>query len=166
MENGIKLVIFDLDGTLVNLPIDYDRLKMEFARILGTDEISPISKTLSRIDEKTRGKIFEVWTSLELEALPKLELIGEGIELYNKFSNKIRCLVTLQGRRIVEKILERIGLSFDFIVTRENGLFRDEQIRMVLQKFGVNPESVLMIGDRESDKEAAEKVGCKFIFVK
>ena len=166
MRNEVRLVIFDLDGTLVSLPVDYDKLKLEIRKILGIDDISPISEKLSKIDDVKRKKIFEIWTKFEFEALPKLKLVEEGIELYRKYCNKIRCLVTLQGRRVTEAILERVNLSFDFIVTRENSLFRSEQIELIIQKFKINPKNVLMIGDRESDKKAAEKVGCKFIYVK
>ena len=166
MRDEVRLVIFDLDGTLVSLPVDYDGLKLEIRRILGTDDISPISEKLSKIDNTSRRKVFEVWTKFELEALPRLKLIEEGIKLYHKYHNKARCLVTLQGRRITEAILRRLNISFDFIVTREDSLFRSEQIKIVIQKFRVKPADTLMIGDRESDKKAAEKVGCRFIYVK
>jgi phosphoglycolate phosphatase-like HAD superfamily hydrolase len=61
--------------------------------------------------------------------------------------------------------LEKTGLSFDYIVTRENSLNRGEQIRIIIEEFRVNPKEVLVVGDRESDKEAAEKAGCMFIFI-
>jgi len=166
MEANIKLVIFDLDGTLVNLPIDYNKLKDEFAKILKTDNLTPISEKLSKIDDDMRKKVFEVWTRFEFEALPRMEVIKEGIELYRKFNDKIRSLVTLQGRKITMVILERTRLSFDFIVTREDSLLRSKQIEMVIRKFGVNPDNVLVIADRRSDKEAAEKIGCRFIYVR
>ena len=166
MKNQIKLVIFDLDGTLVSLPVDYDRLKLEIGKILGTNDISPISEKLSKIDEALRRKVFEIWTKFEMEALPNLKLIEEGIKLYHKYQNKTRCLVTLQGRRVTKAILKKVSLSFDFIVTREDSLFRSEQIKIITHKLKVDPRNVLMIGDRESDKIAAEKVGCKFIYVK
>lgn len=162
----ISLVIFDLDGTLVSLPVDYDRLKLEIGKILGTTDLSPISEKLSNIDDVSRRKVFEVWTKFEFEALPRLRLIEEGIKIYHKYHDKIRCLVTLQGRKITEEILKRINLYFDFIVTREDSLFRSKQIKMVVQRFRVNPANVLMIGDRESDRKAAEEAGCKFVYVK
>ena len=81
MADEIKLIIFDLDGTLVNLPVDYEKLKLEFTRILKTNDITPISKKLSNVDKKTRRELFKMWTKLELEALPKIEVIDKGIEL-------------------------------------------------------------------------------------
>ena len=132
MEREIKLVIFDLDGTLVDLPIDYEKLKLEFKVLLGTNDISPISEKLSKIKRALRKRIFEIWTKLEFEALPKLKPVKEGIDLYYKFYDKIKCLVTLQGQRVTDIILKKISLSFDFVVTREDNLFRDGQIKIVL----------------------------------
>jgi len=166
MADEIKLIIFDLDGTLVNLPVDYEKLKLEFTRILKTNDITPISKKLSNVDKKTRRELFKMWTKLELEALPKIEVIDKGIELYNRFYDKVRCLITYQGREVAESILKKMNLFFDLVVTREDSLSRSEQICRILRKFKVHPKNVLVVGDRESDREAAERLGCKFIFIR
>ena len=162
----VKLVIFDLDGTLVHLPINYKKLRNEICKALEIEHVDSILGTLSAVDEKTRTKIFGIWSKLELEALPNLIKIAEGMKLYESFQHTLRCLVTLQGREVVTKILERTGLHFDHIVTRENSLVRSEQIKIVIERFKVKPSEVLVIGDRESDRKAAEENGCNFMFVK
>jgi len=166
VERDIKLVIFDLDGTLVHLPVKYEKLREEISRILGINKVDSILAALANLDGDLKMKIFDIWSWLELEALPDLREIDEGIRIYNRFYGKIRCLVTLQGKMVVDRILEKTGLSFDYIVTRENSLSRSEQIRMVIEKFKVDPREILVVGDRESDREAAERFGCKLILVK
>jgi HAD superfamily hydrolase (TIGR01549 family) len=166
MENNIKLVIFDLDGTLVHLPVDYSRLRREISRILGISKMNSILEVLSNINDDAKKKIFDIWDNLELEALSNMRESAEGIKIYNKFHGKIKCLVTLQGKRVVEKIIKKMGLVFDHIVTREISLVRSEQIRMIVEKFGFDPKNILVIGDKESDKKAAEVVGCKFMLVR
>jgi phosphoglycolate phosphatase-like HAD superfamily hydrolase len=52
------------------------------------------------------------------------------------------------------------------VITREDGLDRTVQIVLALEKLGLKPENVVVIGDRETDKTAAEKIGCKFRMVK
>lgn len=104
----------------------------------------------------------EIWTKAENEALPKLKVIKEGMEIYRRFSDRKKALVTMQSREIVQKILEKTGLSFDYVVTREDSLSRIQQIMMVIKKFKVLPQSVLMVGDRKSDENATEKWGCNF----
>jgi phosphoglycolate phosphatase len=165
MIKDIEAVIFDLDGTLVRLPINYEKLFREFAKILKTLKIHPILETISKVDKETQKRLFEIWTKAENEALPELEVIEEGIEIYRRFSDRKKALVTMQGREIVERILEKTGLSFDYVVTREDSLSRFQQITIVIKRFAVFPQRVLVVGDRESDKKAAEKLGCNFLFV-
>lgn len=165
MVDGIKLVIFDLDGTLIHLPINYDKLKNEISKILKIRNTSSILKALSNLNREAKARIFDVWSELEFEALPAMVEIDEGIKLYNSFQHTPKCLVTLQSRRVVTEILKRTGLHFDHIVTREDSLIRSEQIKIAIEKFKVKPNVVLVVGDRESDREAAEENGCKFIFV-
>src|SRR4030042_1492473 len=80
-----EAVIFDLDGTLINLPINYDRLFQEIGKIAKTNEIHPITKTIAGLDEKTRKKIFEKWEKIELDAFENMTTINEGMNLYKKY---------------------------------------------------------------------------------
>ena len=166
MRKGeIKAVIFDLDGTLIRLPIDYRRLFEEFKRILRREDVQSIVEAVMEAGERERRELLRVWTKAELEALPNIEIIKDGIQLYHKFSDKRLALVTLQSREAAEKILESINLNFDFILTREDNLSRKEQIIVALKRFRVPPKYALFIGDHERDRRAAEEVGCNFIMV-
>jgi len=164
--DDIKLVIFDLDGTLVHLPIDYEELKSEISKILKIRKVSSILDALSDVDDEIKMKIFNVWSKLELKALPSMIKIDEGIELYNSFRHVPKCLITLQGKQVVTKILERTGLRFNHIVTREDSVSRSKQIKIIIEKFRIKPSRVLVVGDRESDRKAAEENGCSFMFIK
>jgi len=162
----IKATIFDLDGTLVNLPIRYEALYEEFKKITGIQTIEPITKTVAALNRALRGKVFDTWTAAELDVLPEMTIVKEGIKLYEQYQNLPRALVTMQGTKTVEKILNISHLSFQVIITREDSLDRPTQIRLAVKKLGLKPEDVIVIGDRETDQTAAEKVGCKFMMVK
>ena len=162
----IKGTIFDLDGTLVSLPIDYPALYAEFRKILGVQTIEPLTKTVATLNNVLKRKVFEKWTRAELAILPKMRVVKEGIELYGQYSEIPKALVTMQGRKTVERILYILGLSFEAVTTREDSLDRTAQIILALEKLGLKPENVVVIGDRETDKTAAEKIGCKFRMVK
>lgn len=161
----IKAVIFDLDGTLIHLPIDYERLFREFGRIMKTADVRPLAKTISKLDEKTKKKVFEVWDNAELAALADMKVNDEGFALYKKFSEKPRALVTMQGKALVQNVLERLGLSFNFVVTREYCLNRVEQLKIAAEKLGAQFQNILFIGNIDDDFLAAEKVGCQFLRV-
>jgi len=162
----IKAVIFDLDGTLIHLPIDYERLFQEFRKIMKTTDIHPLAKKISKLDEKTKNKIFEVWGKAELAASANITVKDEGIAIYKKFSEKPRALVTLQGKALVQFVLEHLGLSFNFVVTREHCLNRVEQLKIISEKLGVSSKNILFVGNTDDDFLAAKKVGCKFLRAK
>lgn len=162
----IEAVIFDLDGTLINLPIDYENLFRKFSKIMGTDGIQPITKTILKLDEKTRKKIFDVWDRAESAALENRTVKEKGMVLYRKFSEKPKALVTLQGKALAQNVLESLNLCFNFVVTREDSLDRVEQLKIAAQKLGVDLQNVLFIGNTEGDSIAAKNVECKFLRVK
>lgn len=160
-----KAVIFDLDGTLVNLPIDYDVLFQEFRKIVKTSKIRPLTTTISRLDKKTRKKAFKVWERRELEAFENITTNKEGIEHYKGSLKKPKALVTMQGRVLAQKVIEQLNLSFDTIVTRENSLSRAEQLEIAAKELGVLTNEVLFIGNTDEDANAARKISCHFLRV-
>ncbi|UCB60490.1 MAG: HAD family hydrolase [Candidatus Bathyarchaeota archaeon] len=163
----IEGVVFDLEGTLVKLPIDYETLYKEIKRELKIRKIQPLTQTVGRLDNKAKQRVFSLWKRAELKAVPSMSVNEEGMRLYKKYSNKPVALVTLQGEAVVKKILDHFQLSFRIIVTREHEIRREQQIRRAINEMGgLEHRNVLMIGDRDSDEVAARHVGCKFVRVK
>jgi len=162
----IEAVIFDLDGTLITLPLDYEReLLPQFSRVTGIDNMHPLTEKVSKLDQKKKEKVFEIWNEAELKALEKMTVNSKGKTLYNKHLNKPKALVTLQGKIVVQNILEDLALRFDFIVTREDSLNRTEQLQIALQKLRKSAQNVLFIGNTTGDSTAARAVGCQFLRV-
>lgn len=161
----IRAVIFDLDGTLIHLPVNYEKLFEEFKKIMKTNTVRPVTDIVARLDETTKKKVFKVWDDAELEALPKMSINEEGAKLYEKFSPKPKALVTMQGKAVAEKILQTTKFSFKIIITREHSLNRIEQLQKAAEMLGVKPQEILFIGDAENDSASARKFGCKFLKV-
>ncbi|MCK4439992.1 HAD family hydrolase [Candidatus Bathyarchaeota archaeon] len=162
----IKAVIFDLDGTLIHLPIKYERLFREFNEIMKTTDIRPLAQKISELDGKTKKEIFEVWEKAELAASANATVKDGGIAIYKKFSEKPKALVTLQGKALVQIVLERLDLSFNFVVTREHCLNRVDQLKIAEEKLRASFKNILFVGNTDGDFLAAKKVGCKFLRVK
>ena len=158
----IKAVVFDLDGTLINLPIDYEKLEKEIKIYAKKENIKPITKTISKLDQKSQEVVFMVWGELEAEAWREGTTKQEGMAIYNKFREQPKALVTMQGKAFVNRLAPPLGLSFNFIVTREDSLDRKEQLQIALKKLQATANETLFVGNTNGDEEAARKVGCQF----
>jgi phosphoglycolate phosphatase-like HAD superfamily hydrolase len=161
----IDAVIFDLDGTLVNLPINYEKFEAEIKKIAKKENIKPITKTIAGFDAKAKMEIFEVWSRLEAEAWKKATVNQNGMELFEKYHFQRKALVTMQGEILVDEICHSLNLHFDFIVTRESSLDRVEQLFLAKEKLGVNFKNTLFVGNTEGDEKAAKAVKCQFVKV-
>lgn len=161
----IEAVIFDLDGTLIHLPIDYEAFFKKVKKISKLNEVKPLTQTIASLDFDTRQKVLKEWEKAEWEAFQRLAINEKGLQLYRKYMEKPKALVTMQNKEITEKILKHLKISFNIIVTREDSLNRQEQIKMAITRLGKKPENILVIGDTENDKVSSEKIGCKFHWV-
>ena len=158
----IEAVIFDLDGTLIHLPIDYERLIQEFGKVAHAENFHPLLDAVSKLDEATRGQVFKIWDLAELTAAPRMTVNQEGMRLYDFFAKKSKALVTMQGKALVTAILEKLGLTFDVVLTREDSLNRAEQLKIAAQKLSAKLKNVLFVGNSENDAAAAKQVMCRF----
>jgi len=162
----IEAVIFDLDGTLIHLPVDYDKLFAEFKKIMHVDNVQPVTEVVSKLDKKTRQQVFREWDKTELAAAPNITINKEGMETYTRFSTKPKALVTMQGKAVVENILAQLKLSFNIAITREDSLSRKDQLEAAAEKLKTQFDRILFVGNTANDSLAAEKVGCQFLKVK
>jgi HAD superfamily hydrolase (TIGR01549 family) len=158
----IEAVIFDLDGTLIHLPVDYERLIQEFQKVASAESFHPLLESVSKLDEVARGRVFDIWDLAELAASARITVNQEGMKLYSFFSTKRKALVTMQGKAVVKAILEKLGLVFDVVLTREDSLNRAEQLKLAAQKLDARFENVLFVGNSENDVLAAKQVTCSF----
>nr|MDO8061269.1 HAD family hydrolase [Candidatus Freyrarchaeum guaymaensis] len=169
----IEGIIFDMDGVLVSLNLDMKEMTRKVEECLGFKVDRTVFGTLVRLIEKDK-ELYERCLSaideVEMAAIERTMTVFPDTRMVIEQLSKSYplALVTLQGRRAALKVLDKLNIRqlFRFIFTREDSLFRSEQIRKAIQALGINKENVLMVGDRKSDKLAAEEVGCKVIIVR
>lgn len=164
----IKGIIFDLDGTLIQLPINYEIVQNNLKFFFNTSKnLTPLIPTiieLSKNDQNKIKKAFSLICKEEILASKNFKIMNDAIEIlqFLKSKNLILSLVTMQCRDALEKILYKMNILdlFDFIITRDENYNRFEQIQHSLNHTSLNSSEVLMIGDRIHDVESAKKAGC------
>lgn len=169
----IELVIFDLDGTLVKLPVRYDLLRTKLKEkfnIEGEFFIIPTIIEKTKGNDELKKEAFEFICDEECNAINGLEIYEGVVDIIKelRLKDKKIALVTLQCERAATTILEIIGIRdlFSNIFTRDDYTNRYEQIINTMNKIEIKPNKTLMIGDRINDFESAEKAGCEAIIIR
>lgn len=160
----IKGIIFDLDGTVVDVLYDWKRIKQELQT-----QGEPILSHIQSLQEPERSKKWAILERFEEEATAQATL-KEGMKKFLAFLKKKRiktALVTNNSRKNLDFLLNKFQLSFDFLLSREAGLWKPSAapFLFVMQNLGIGKMECCVIGDSHFDVKAAEEAGIKRIFV-
>ena len=169
----MKVLISDLDGTLIHVPVNWGEVKRALSRALKS-EVSSIFEALRGAwarDENLFRELSRLVEEHEINSVKDLKELRGSREL-------LRCLkdhgvkvaiVTLQSERSLKKALEASGLApyVDVYVTRDEELDRARQIEIALQRLSAEKgrDAVVFMGDRPSDLEAGRRLGIPTIII-
>jgi HAD superfamily hydrolase (TIGR01549 family) len=180
-----KVIIFDLDGTIVNLTADWQTLKNilkdRYTKLYGNKcEFRSISGCLSKIvekqDEKELQNFFDIIRTYEMENIHETVPIGEivyfikhkekfGINEGTKFA-----ILSLNTRRTIKKSLELAGIEdqFDLIIGREDvRSWKPEPVGLLKIKdhFNVKKEDMIFFGDLENDIKTGKNASIEVYYI-
>ena len=157
----IRAVVFDMDGTITRPCLDFDAIRAE----LGIEAGQPLLEAMERMTPDDRAAAEKVVQRCEAAAADASELQdGAADTLRALRARGIRVgLLTRNSRRSVETVLQKHGLTFDFIRTREDGAFKPsaEPVLAVCRALEVPPERVLTVGDYLFDLQAGAAAGTR-----
>jgi len=162
----IKLVIFDLDGTITQPHLDFNRIREELG--IGSDR--SILDYIGSLDEKDKARASAVLDAHEKDAAYNSKLTPGARELfaYLKENNIRTAIITRNARENVHIVLDKHGLSVDEIVTRGDGPVKPspEGVFALCKKFSITPEEVLFVGDYLFDIQTGKNAGTKTALLK
>ena len=168
-----KCLIFDLDGTLIRLPIRYEILQKNLKSFFQTeDNFSPLIPSIidqAKNNQNVIDEAFKIVCDEELIATETLEEI-EGLHDVIKYvtsKNYTISLVTMQCKRSLDIIIKKLNLEekFSSILTRDDYHDRFLQIQKTCESLNLISSDVTMIGDRIHDINSANQANCKSILV-
>jgi phosphoglycolate phosphatase-like HAD superfamily hydrolase len=170
----IKLFIFDLDRTIISLPIDWIKVKEKIKKDLGiNDPLIPLFPTIEKLTYNNlalRKKIFEIIKKEEIKIIKKIVFNPEIYKIFKELKNRNYkiALITFQSKKATLEILKKLKILnfFNNILTREDSINREEQIRITLNKFDFKPFEAIVVADKNEDILSAKKIGCKTISVR
>lgn len=183
-----KLVIFDLDGTLVDSEDFIVWSFIEAGRVLGIkldpsiiyDSIGlPLESVIERIlinsdvSESTVEKFIEIRRRIVQENWRRMVKLFPDVKPALRELKEMGFSIAVASSSIVERIidfLEYFGIIeyFTYISGMRPGLRgkpEPDVILAVLEKTGFKPSDAVYVGDREVDCVAASNAGVDFILI-
>jgi len=160
----MKCAIFDMDGTIVDVPYDWTQIKRE----LDTGG-KPILNYLEELREPEKSKKRQILENYEKNATQKA-VLKKGILHFLEFikdNEIISALVTNNSKENVSYLLYKFNLVFDLVMTRESGLWKPsaKPFFKVMERLSLDREECCVIGDSHFDVIAAQEAGIEKVFV-
>jgi phosphoglycolate phosphatase len=175
---GGEVVVVDLDNTLVKLEVDWDAVKAgleELAAAAGADVedegIWPLMQAARRPGrEPLLVEMEQFVTEAELAGAggPRNQALVDWLDA-NADGRPVSVL-SLNSRRAVAKALDGHGLGerIAHVVGREDvrQVKPDpEGLLTLAERHDVEPGRILFVGDKDGDRECAERAGARFLHV-
>jgi phosphoglycolate phosphatase-like HAD superfamily hydrolase len=181
MQNKLKHICFDLDGTLV------DSYKTIYnSTIKALNDLNIRGNINEGIFRKKIGMHFvDIFEDMKIPVTDFEEFITvykdnyflfiDDSELYENVSDVLKylsqnrfkiSLLTTKAQDQAEKILDHFNLTeyFNLIMGRRNGIAHKpspEPLLMICKELNVNPEESLIVGDTEMDVQCGQNANVK-----
>ncbi|QDX41642.1 HAD family hydrolase [Salarchaeum sp. JOR-1] len=166
-------VVYDLDGTLVDLPVDWRAVAADLRALLDSARVNPDDYgTWGLLDAAESagvgGEAERIISEYEREGARTAESLPLADELAG--SDVPAAVCSLNCEAACRIALSRHGLldSVEAVVGRDSVAERKphpEPLRAAVRALGVRPERVVFVGDAERDAETAERAGTEFRYV-
>ena len=183
-QSTIKTIIFDFDGTLAKLNIDFHRMRTAVGKLtlsygitrdeLHTDFVlemidsaaAILNQRSSHISRKFFDEANSIIEKIEIEAAENGELFYRTKELLNSLKSlKISCgIITRNCAKAVKIIFPDILSNCSVLICRDdvnNVKPHPDHLNMALNKLVSSTENTLMIGDHPLDIKTGRNAGTK-----
>jgi HAD superfamily hydrolase (TIGR01509 family) len=161
----LETFIFDLDGTLIELNLDFERIR----HALGIKERFILEAISKLNDERLKREKLEILKRFEIESALRSNLMPYAREIIEKLDELglKKGIVTRNCRESVNIILKRFDLKFDFVITREDAEPKPspKPIQLALKLTKSEPSKSITVGDFKFDLIAGKKAGTKTALV-
>jgi phosphoglycolate phosphatase len=179
----VQTIIFDFDGTLAHLNIDFSEMRRRIGSLFPAFGLDPklmegryilegieagVQSLKERGEESTlfAGRAEEILLSLEGEAAEESYLLpGIPAALSQLKSKGLRLgIITRNSSLAVNRVLSKGHLAYDVLLSRED-MGRSQvkpcpaHLWKALQMLEGTPEASLMVGDHPLDIRVAKRVG-------
>ncbi|KYK34756.1 MAG: hypothetical protein AYK19_02465 [Theionarchaea archaeon DG-70-1] len=177
--------LFDLDGTLVTMELDFAQIRKEVDHILvdkgypqelldyKKSVLETINSAVTYLQEngltwkELKKEVDTYLEKTELEAASRAVLLegAKDILVTLKEKKKKVGIITRNNRRVALNVLKKSGLSpyVDIVLARDdvdNVKPHPDHVVKAVEKLDSTPECTVVLGDHHFEIEAGNKAGC------
>lgn len=157
----VRGVVFDLDGTVVDSALDFEAMRREMEIAEG----HPVLEALAAMHADAARRCQEILDRHEQAGAERAVLIPGVAEFIAMLHRRgvPTAVWTRNGRAATDKTLQRLNLSFERVVTREDAPAKPDPSAIwgICEAWNVDRREMLMIGDYVFDLEAAKRAGIR-----
>lgn len=162
MELGknLKVIIFDFDGTLHDLKIDWQQART----VLGIkDSLEKIGEAIERLKEQGDLKPISSLDALEAQSLENDILQDEIKKTLHKLQERYKIAIySRNSSSAITAFITKNGVQPDYVIGREEVKKlkpHPEGLQRILSHFNASPSQALLVGDTWHDLFVAHEVG-------
>lgn len=156
--------IFDMDGTIVDAPYDWPRIRAELDT--GGQTILAHLEGLPEPERTRKWSLLEGFEKIATENASLKPGIPQLMDLLESRDIRV-ALVSNNSEKNVHFLLRRFHLEFDIVLSRGDGLWKPsaEPFLHVLREWSISPHECGVVGDAIFDVQAAQAAGIPTILV-
>ena len=168
----VKLLIMDIDGTLVRTRINWSEVKNLLKNIVGVElDDRPIALQIDsgKISQDVIKDVEKAILFVEAKSVKDVMPDQELVELLKSLrKNGVRIgIVTLRSRKTSIPLLKKLGVLdlVEMVVTREDSPYRKKQLEIMLNALKASPNDTIFIGDMDHDEIAGKSLGIATVMI-
>lgn len=166
IDKDIKGLIFDFDGTIFYLKVDWEMVKQKLLKEFGVSSL----EDMRSIPENLRNDVIKVIEKFEIEGVEKGFVAPDAGKTLKLLADKYKIgIASRNTRKAVNNGLKKVGFGTpDAIITREDTdklKPHPKAHQLILEHMDLRAEQVFVIGDTWHDVKAAHALGMKCVVV-
>jgi HAD superfamily hydrolase (TIGR01509 family) len=155
----VRGIIFDLDGTLVDSALDFDAMRREMRLAAGL----PLLEALAEMPPDEAARCREILHRHERAGGERAVLMPGVVDFLARLdaAGVRRAVWTRNSRQVALDTLERLALTFERVVAREDAPAKPDQsaVAEICRHWRLDSRQLAVIGDYVFDLEAGRRAG-------